>query len=995
MKILKRLSPASETNNNKHISQADLLAVLLLGLVPILIDLALALAGHPLVQGDNFNQNFPLRVLAGQQIGRGRLPSWNPYDWSGTPLLAGWNAGALYPGEFLFLIFSPIIAWTLNLALASSVAGIGAYVFIRNLKTSSVAAFCGAVAFTYTGFFLGQQVHIGLVEGTSFLPWLLLGIDMLAKAETTHKRLGWALLIAFSSASTVLSGDPRAITTGAIAAAVYLIVLLARVKKLRKRILLATYAAVGSLLGAGLSAVQWLPGLSFLHTSSRSNYNYSVYSQGSLSILRIGMHLALPYINGTSTNFGTPTYQGNYNLPEVTIGMGFIALAAAFSYLPLLIKQLLSRQFRKLVKLLKKREPKKSITHYHRPLGVWYLIGVIGLFLTMGEYTAIGHLLFHVPLFGGERLQNRNAELIDLSLSILLAFFIDDHITKKLPETSAPTAARNATPASLATRLQRILSVLPLISSIAFIIFAYAAPLTFEKKISLHVRTAGFYDALDPYLIPTLIIAVLITAYLLFGWKLKYNWRNAVLFVLLVADLGIYPAFTGYQTFDLASITKNSPVTKAVASITGRGGRTALYNQTFFSPGAYPDATGQLGIPDINIWQNLLSIQGYGSAVGTDYQNITNTHRLEGLQATELDGNVYNYLNLKTMMAAPISFGEDIPPYSAIPVSGGAPVTATGLPGPTADAPAPAPGATGPIVIRPHTNKIFFLPYVHTVRRVTVVTDNISTKNITIGVAPGKIIADTTIGTLYSANNSQGVHYRTGMRARHFLPSVTQPVFDREVHITFTPTQANAIKISDDSSQTLIVGAVVVVTKKPDTRFLTDGSLEGNLNPKQWAFAGVLEGFSIFVNSDNNGLAWLQDGKSISPESHSLLQKAGIKNGTVKLISSPGALSPRYSVNSKHKQLLIVSEAYAPGWKAYLTSSTTHSTVVRTVKEFGLIDSISIPAGHYTVKLVYAPTALLEGIILSAASILIIICCAIIIFRLKKRKTLISSDADR
>ncbi len=975
VKILKRLSSVSETNNTKHIYKADLIAVLTLGLIPIIIDLSLALAGHPLLQGDNLNQNFPLRLLAGQQIGQGRLPVWNPYDWSGTPLLAGWNAGALYPGEFLFLIFSPIIAWSLNLALASSIAGIGAYLFLKRLKTSATAAFFGAVAFTYTGFFLGQQVHMGLIEGTAFMPWILLALDSLPKAEAKPKKTALALLIAISSGCTVLAGDPRAVTTSAIAATLYLVALLFRTKQARQRISLAIYSIAGAGLGAGLSAIQWLPGLSFLHNSSRSTYKYKFYTQGSLSILRLTMHLALPYIKGTATNFGTPTYQGNYNLPEVTIGVGFIALAAAFSYLPILFGQ-----FWQFIRFWKNKDRKKS--YYSKPLAIWYVTAFVGLILSMGGYTPIGHLLFHIPLFGGERLQNRNAELIDLSLTVLLAFFIDDHTKHKL---HTGDIVDDTLPTSLATWRQRFLASLPLVCSIGLVIFAYIDPLGFEAKISLHVRTSGFYDALDPYLIPTLITAVSITIYLLFGHKLKSHWRNSVLFILLFADLGIYPTFAGYQTFDLAAVTKNSPVAKAIAGITGADGRVALYNQTFFTPADYPNATAQLGIPDINIWQNVLSVQGYGSAVSGDYENITNTHQLESLQATELDGNVYNYLNLKTMMSSPISFGEDIPPYSAIPVAGGAPVTATGLPGSTKNAPAPSPGATGPVIVRPHTNKIFFLPYVHTIKRVTVVTNNVSFKPVIIGVAPGKIIADTTIGNLYSAQDSGSVHYRTDMRDRHFLKSITQPVFDREVHISFIPTKANAIKISDDSSSPLIIGAVVVVTQHPDTRFLADGSLEGNINPKQWAFAGVLKGFSVFVNSDNNGLAWLQNSSTISPESHNTIAKTAGKNGSVRLTSSPTALSPQYIINSKHKQVLVISEAYAPGWTARVTSLATHSTTVKTVKQFGLISSVDIGKGRYAVKLVYAPTSLLEGIILSAASILLMFAWLIFILRKKRR----------
>jgi hypothetical protein len=65
--------------------------------------------------GDDLTQNYPLRVLAGRQIASGQLPLFDPYIWSGSPLLADWNAGAAYPLTLLFAVLPSVAAWTLNL----------------------------------------------------------------------------------------------------------------------------------------------------------------------------------------------------------------------------------------------------------------------------------------------------------------------------------------------------------------------------------------------------------------------------------------------------------------------------------------------------------------------------------------------------------------------------------------------------------------------------------------------------------------------------------------------------------------------------------------------------------------------------------------------------------------------------------------------------------------------------------------------------------------
>ena len=69
-----------------------LIAVPLLGFV--LPDL---ISGRLIITGDNLQQNYPLHVLVGDMLRHGQLPFWNQYIFSGTPLMADFNAGAFYP----------------------------------------------------------------------------------------------------------------------------------------------------------------------------------------------------------------------------------------------------------------------------------------------------------------------------------------------------------------------------------------------------------------------------------------------------------------------------------------------------------------------------------------------------------------------------------------------------------------------------------------------------------------------------------------------------------------------------------------------------------------------------------------------------------------------------------------------------------------------------------------------------------------------------------
>ena len=169
--------------------RGDVLAVVVLVAAPAVIFGVPALLGHAVLLGDDLGQNFPLRVLAGREIRAGQLPLYNPYSWSGAPLLAGWNAGAAYPLTWLFAILPGTAAWTLNLIVTWVVAGLGMFGFLRALRLRSLAAFLGAFSFVFAGAMSAQVTHFGLVAGMSWVPVALLSVLRLSQERTVASRL--------------------------------------------------------------------------------------------------------------------------------------------------------------------------------------------------------------------------------------------------------------------------------------------------------------------------------------------------------------------------------------------------------------------------------------------------------------------------------------------------------------------------------------------------------------------------------------------------------------------------------------------------------------------------------------------------------------------------------------------------------------------------------------------------------------------------------------
>src|SRR3984957_21165998 len=106
--------------------------------------------------GDNVQQNYPLHVLVGSMLRHGQLPFWNPYLFSGTPLLAGFNAGAFYPLAGLFVILPDRAAWVATEAILFSAIAVGMYGFLRALKLSTAACILAAATYAFAGPVLSQ-----------------------------------------------------------------------------------------------------------------------------------------------------------------------------------------------------------------------------------------------------------------------------------------------------------------------------------------------------------------------------------------------------------------------------------------------------------------------------------------------------------------------------------------------------------------------------------------------------------------------------------------------------------------------------------------------------------------------------------------------------------------------------------------------------------------------------------------------------------------------
>lgn len=611
----------------------DLLICGVLVAIPLLIYGIPSALGHPNLPGDDRTQNFPLRVLAGIQLGHGNLPTFNPYIWGGAALLGGWNAGALYPFTFLFAFLPAAGAWAINEMVVYWVAALGMYAFLREARLRPLSSLLGAATFAFAGAMDVQLVHYGLVAGMSWIPLILLALVKLTQELTWTRRIRWIGVLSIAGAMSVLAGEPRAIDTVVIVVVLYFAWLVIHHRDRRFRFV--TSALVGSGLATLLSAVQWLPGAMAVATSQRAAETYALFSAGSLNPRWLSLLFA-PSLLGGSGSFGTSSWFVTYNLPEVMGYAGLLAIVAAFG----------------LLATLRRRRPIPDWL-------VWEVIGVVGILLATLPDTPIGRILVHLPLFGGQRLQSRNIAITDMALAVLLAYWVEEVSRRRVGSGTGPKRWVGL------DRFQ-ILSLVPIGVAGALSVAALATPSGVARLLGATVDQATHASAQRPLVALTLVLVLATAAFIMQLPRLRLSHRAWVLGMIALVDLvafnvtSLWPVAVGAPSVsNLGAATLGpssaSPTLVRLATSLGSSGRYVIYNPSHYN--VRPLVSIQM--PDLNIANERFSSQGYTAIVDANYANATGSHAANGkgvetLSTSAITDGVLNEMDTTTLVTLPL-----------------------------------------------------------------------------------------------------------------------------------------------------------------------------------------------------------------------------------------------------------------------------------------------------------------------------------------------------
>lgn len=212
---------------------------------------------------DPVRQQYLWRQLAISDLKQGTIPAWNPYNFSGTPLLANFQTAVFYPLNIFYLLGDFATIWSAQVLLQLLLGGIFMYLFLRHLNLGWEAAMLGIMAWIGSGFVTSWLEWNTLVQTAIWLPLALLAIDKIFSAK---RRMLWVGIYTLSLTASFLAGHLQIFFYVLVAANLYI---LFRAWQTKKYLTLLLFF-ISYLLFSILVSPQLLPTVSFIKESARN-----------------------------------------------------------------------------------------------------------------------------------------------------------------------------------------------------------------------------------------------------------------------------------------------------------------------------------------------------------------------------------------------------------------------------------------------------------------------------------------------------------------------------------------------------------------------------------------------------------------------------------------------------------------------------------------------------------------------------------------------------
>ena len=346
---------------------------------------------------DVVNQIIPWKIFTISEWQAGRVPLWNPYNFSGTPHAANWQSAVFYPANLLPLWLNFIDGWSLYVLSQPLLAGIFTYLFARSLKITPLGSLLSAVCFSFSGFMTSWLQWGTLGHAILWLPASLWAIEKYLSSHNTRYIILNTLFLSLS----LLAGHLQISLYVIAVSFAYFLFSSRSLLEISRRLLIGLIMAISPFL---LVSFQLFPTIQLYFNSVRSQS----IDIGWFNYFRIPIEYLTTFI--APDFFGNPTTRNEWGRGSYVEMMGYIGL------IPLILS----------LNTFKLKKAKFFI---------WVII--ISLILSLRTPLANIITLLKIPVFSTSS-PGRIIALISFSLAILSGYGLDHAIKTKLKSLKIP-----------------------------------------------------------------------------------------------------------------------------------------------------------------------------------------------------------------------------------------------------------------------------------------------------------------------------------------------------------------------------------------------------------------------------------------------------------------------------------------------------------------------------------------------------------------------------
>lgn len=249
---------------------------------------------------DTLRQIYPWKTLAIESLRNGVFPLWNPYNFSGAPLLANFQSSVFYPLNFLYFLLPQIWAWSSLIILQPFLAFLFTFYYARKIGISRTGSFFTSLSFSFSSFMSVWLEYNTIGHAILWLPLILLSLEKLFDKDTAT----WSLILVASLASSVFAGHIQ------LFAYLFIFVLIYSFARLRR---VSFFVISLLILSLGIGAVQLVPGIELITQAARSAHAYDFMLN---KILLQGWQLVMLFVPDF---FGNPATR-NYWTQDAYVG---------------------------------------------------------------------------------------------------------------------------------------------------------------------------------------------------------------------------------------------------------------------------------------------------------------------------------------------------------------------------------------------------------------------------------------------------------------------------------------------------------------------------------------------------------------------------------------------------------------------------------------------------------------------------------------------------